>query len=100
MLLLLAALVASLPLLFVALALLQVGSMAATARRAAMPATLGVQRLPNRFASWTGTAPLDTPSGEQSPATALPRWEPKGNPHEPTVKMLFTRRCSKSHEVQ
>ena len=37
----------------------------------------------NRFASWTGTAPLDASSGEQIRAPALPRREPPGEPHDP-----------------
>ncbi|WP_256855777.1 IS110 family transposase [Ornithinimicrobium cryptoxanthini] len=30
----------------------------------------------NRFASWTGTAPLDALLRRAEPATPLPRWEP------------------------
>src|SRR5262245_39069990 len=37
----------------------------------------------NRFASWTGTAPLDASSGGADPAPALPRREPEGQPHDP-----------------
>jgi transposase len=36
----------------------------------------------NRFASWTGPAPLDASSGEQ-PAPSLPSREPSGQPHDP-----------------
>ena len=37
----------------------------------------------NRFASWTGTAPLDASSGEQNPAPAVPGREPTDEPHDP-----------------
>jgi transposase len=37
----------------------------------------------NRFASWTGTAPLDASSGEQKPAPPLPGREPADEPHDP-----------------
>jgi transposase len=37
----------------------------------------------NRFASWTGTAPLDASSGEQNRHRTLPGREPADDPHDP-----------------
>ena len=37
----------------------------------------------NRFASWTGTAPLDASSGRAEPAPAVPGREPPDEPHDP-----------------
>ena len=37
----------------------------------------------NRFASWTGTAPLDASSGEQNRHRLSPGREPAGEPHDP-----------------
>ena len=37
----------------------------------------------NRFASWTGTAPLDASSGGAEPTPALPGREPADEPHDP-----------------
>ena len=37
----------------------------------------------NRFASWTGTAPLDASSGRADPTPALARREPQGQPRHP-----------------
>ena len=37
----------------------------------------------NRFASWTGTAPIEASSGEIAPPPALPGRQPADEPHDP-----------------